>query len=479
VDETSGWKGAWSGLSRVARMSLIAVTLGTLVAATMVAVWAMRDRYAPLFTELNESEAGSVLGELKRLKIPYRLVDGGATIHVPEDRVYDTRITLVAAGAPMGGGVGFELFDKQGLGTTEQSQRVSYQRALQGELSRTVGALEAVRQARVHLVLPETALFRREKSEPRAAVALILRAGAVLTAEQVFGIQRLVAASVQNLDPARVVVSDQYGVVLSQSDLSGRRVASSDAQLTLKRHIEEYVAAKVAQMLDRTFGAGRALVSVDATLNFDEITRTQRDVLPMRDSQGRAITRLSEQTRGGASVAGADMFDDPDSAAATSESRDVQYEYGRRVEQVVAAPGAVTRLTIGVVLPRNVSAEMLGRVRELVTVAAGLNSARGDALVVQTLDAVALQESADQDAPVAAASGTPASKHAVGTWKGNGTIVLFGMIALTVICVLIAFWLLWSRRAGHKTALSDQQRHALLVELKDLLRTAPEEGVRR
>jgi flagellar M-ring protein FliF len=478
VDETSGWKAAWNGLSRAARVSLVAVAIGTLVVAAAVAVWAMRERYAPLFTELKEAEAGSVIGELKRLKIPYRLVDGGATIHVPENRVHDTRIALVAAGAPMGGGVGFELFDKQGLGTTEQSQRVSYQRALQGELSRTIGALEGVRQARVHLVLPETALFRRERSEPRAAVALILKAGAVLTAEQVFGIQRLVAASVQNLDPSRVVVSDQYGVVLSQSDLSGRRSVSSDAQLTLKRHIEEYVAAKVAQMLDRTFGSGRALVSVDATLNFDEITRTQRDVLPVRDSQGRAVTRLSEQSRGGVGAAGADMFDDTDSGTVTSESRDVQYEYGRRVEQVVAAPGAVTRLTIGVVLPRNVSNEMLGRVRELVTMAAGLNAARGDALVVQTLDALAAQEGAELDEPAASVEAAPAGSRAA-VWGGRGEIALMGMAALTLVSLVIAFWAMWGRRGGRTESLDDQQRHALLLELKDLLRTAPEEGARR
>src|SRR5262249_15440166 len=152
------------------------------------------------------------------------------------------------------GGVGFEIFDKQGLGATEQSQRVSYQRALQGELARTIGTLDDVKQARINLVLPEATLFKRERQEERAAVTLTMKPGASLRHEQILGIQRLVSASVRDLDPDRVVVTDQRGITLSGADALGHGAGVSEARLEMKRDIEEYVTRKVARLLDSTFG---------------------------------------------------------------------------------------------------------------------------------------------------------------------------------------------------------------------------------
>src|SRR6185295_6468736 len=142
-------------------------------------------------------------------KTPYHLTGDGTTIEVPAGQVHETRLRLMSSGMPLAGGVGFEIFDRQGLGATEQSQRVSYQRALQGELARTIGALDHVQQARVHLVLPESTLFRRDRQESRASVSLKIEPGIVLLEAQIFGIQRLVAAAVPGLEIGRVVVTDQ------------------------------------------------------------------------------------------------------------------------------------------------------------------------------------------------------------------------------------------------------------------------------
>ena len=174
-DDRSGIAGSWRALGPGARVGLVA---GGLIIAFLViagAIWSMQPDYRVLFSNLSETDAAAIVTELKRTKTVYRLSDGGTTIRVPADRVYETRLALMSSGVPLSGGVGFEIFDKQGLGATEQSQRVSYQRALQGELARTIGALDHVRQARVLLALPTSSLFQRDRQQPRAAVSLIMQ----------------------------------------------------------------------------------------------------------------------------------------------------------------------------------------------------------------------------------------------------------------------------------------------------------------
>src|SRR5690349_17037795 len=237
-----------------------------LIATGIFAWWAMRTEYSVLFGRLTEADAAGIVAELKKQKVEYRLADGGTTIRVPSEKVHDVRLALMSSGTPIAGGVGFEIFDRQGLGATEQSQRVSFQRALQGELARTIGALDGVNQARVHLVLPESTLFRRDRQDARASVSLKLEPGVVLQNAQIFGIQRLVAAAVPGLDIGRVVVTDQHGITLSASDALTVGGATGEGRLSMKREVEDYVARKVVALLDRAYGPGRAIVSVDATL---------------------------------------------------------------------------------------------------------------------------------------------------------------------------------------------------------------------
>jgi flagellar M-ring protein FliF len=161
--ESGGIARTWNVRSAGARMGLVAGALVIALCAIAGLIWSMQPDYRILFSNLSETDAAAIVTELKHSKTAYRLSDGGATIRVPADRVYETRLALMSSGAPLSGGVGFEIFDKQGLGATEQSQRVSYQRALQGELSRTIAALEHVRQARVLLAMPESSLFRRDR----------------------------------------------------------------------------------------------------------------------------------------------------------------------------------------------------------------------------------------------------------------------------------------------------------------------------
>ena len=270
----------WSRASFSQRAGLAIGIVAIAAIGIALAMWSFDKQYRVLFSQLDDAEAAAIVERLKAEKTPYRLADNGRTVLVPAESIHEVRLALVAEGAPIGGGVGFEIFDDQGLGATEQSQRVSYQRALQGELARTIAALDDVRRARVHLVLPESTLFERDRQEPRAAVTLNIHSGTGLEREQIAGVQRLVAASVAGLDPAKVVVTDQRGITLSGALDIGAGGAMTGGRLQMKRDTEQYVTRKVVELLDRAFGPGQAMVSVDVTLNFDEVTRTVQDLRP-------------------------------------------------------------------------------------------------------------------------------------------------------------------------------------------------------
>lgn len=438
----------WDSLERRGRWGLVLGALLTAAVAVVALVWALRSDYEVLFSRLAEQDAAAIVAQLKRQKIEFELADAGTSILVPADQVHETRLGLMSSGVPLSGGVGFELFDRQGLGTTEQSQRVSYQRALQGELTRTIGALEHVQTARVHLVLPESTLFRRDRQEPRAAVTLALKPGREISREQIAGVQRLVAASVAGLDPGRVVVTDQRGITLSGGDGLGGTAAGSEARFATKREIEDYVARKVVNLLQGAYGPGQAIVSVDVTLNFDEIRRTIQNRAP----EGSA----------GVGGAGGSLYD-------------------RRVEEVIAAPGGVTRISIGVIVPGALDADRRERIVDLVRMAAGIDDARGDAVVVQPLADISVavasgdpvqEELADPlvqgtqnaAAPTARADGARLELPASFVWPLLGGALL----------VLLALRLLLVRRVSRGARpLTPAARQQLLAEMRQVLGEAP------
>ena len=299
----------------------------------------MRTEYSVLFSRLTEADAAGIVTELKKQKVDYQLADGGTTIRVPAPRVHDIRLALMSSGTPIAGGVGFEIFDRQGLGATEQSQRVSFQRALQGELARTVGALDGVEQARVHLVLPESTLFRRDRQEARASVSLKLEPGVVLQREQIFGIQRLMAAAVPGLDIGRVVVTDQHGLTLSRGGRAHRRRRDRRGAA-----VDEARGRGIRRAQDRRVARPR--------LRPGPRHRQRRRHAELRRSAPHGAgpdagavqgnVRRRRQTTGGAVADPASGFDD--ASAVARGTTDTEYDYGRSVEQVVAAPGGVTRL---------------------------------------------------------------------------------------------------------------------------------------
>ncbi len=442
----------WNSLERSARWSLGLGALACLAIAVLVLWWALRTEYEVLFSQLAEQDAAAIVAQLKRQKVEFDLADAGTTVLVPAARVHETRLGLMSSGVPLTGGVGFELFDRQGLGTTEQSQRVSYQRALQGELTRTIATLDHVQAARVHLVLPESSLFRRDRQEPRGAVTLTLKPGRDISREQIAGVQRLVAASVAGLDPARVVVTDQRGITLSGGEELGSSAGGSEARFATKREIESYVARKVVNLLEGAYGPGQAIVSVDVALNFDEIRRTVQNRAP---------------------------------AGAASAS------YDRRVEEVIAAPGGITRISVGVIVPGTLDEDRRQRIVDLVRMAAGIDDARGDAVVVQPLADIsrfAAVESADRDgtavgsaAGPAAAAGElppPTEVPVAGSRGPGGTTVSFDprtasllwpLLGVALLALLALRLIVVRRGSRGARPLSTEARQKLLAEMRTVL----------
>jgi len=484
LEEKSGT--FWTRFTPAARAGLI-VGVGLIAAgAVALAVWSSRGDYAVLFSQLNESDAASVVAQLKQQKVPYRLTEDGTTIEVPAAQVYDTRLSLFSSGMPLSGGVGFELYDHQDYGLTEEDQRVQYQRALQGELARTIDSLQGVKYARVHLVIPPETIFKSDREQPSAAVSLVLKSAAVPTAGQVEGIQRLVAASVAGLAPSEVVINDQRGITLSAVDPAQSGTTGSGGRLAVERQVESYLAHKIATLLDRAYGPGQALVSVDVSLNFDQVRTTVQSLVPLHgasgDDKGALLRRQEVQTGGGYAQSVATGTKDAGGGRGSDSTTDVQYEYGRRVEQIVAAPGTISRMSIGVIVPGALTQDRRERITELVRMAAGANDRRGDEIDIEPL--AALETGAAPNAATHAASpqSVPlshpilaATAPKIGVLRGRAAPLAAG--ACLAAGALLGL-LLGGRRRTRPAMLSPVERQRLLEQMERALTSDTSVGTR-
>lgn len=257
------------------------VGLASLMASVFVMLlWLKRPQYQVLYSHLASEDVGAVVDKLKEQRVAYRLADDGETILVPAEQVYETRMQLASQGLPQGGGVGFEIFDRGGLGTTEFVQKLNYKRALQGELARTIGQLAEVQQARVHLVMPEKSLFVQDQEETTASVVLRLKLGKELKSQQVQGIIHLVASSVDGLKPDRITVIDQRGRILSSGEKEAPFARLTSSQLEFRQSVERDMERRIQSMLEQVVGTGKAIVRVAATLDFEQVERTEESYDP-------------------------------------------------------------------------------------------------------------------------------------------------------------------------------------------------------
>jgi len=248
---------------------LSAVGFGSLI------FWKSQPDYQVLFSNLSQEDAGEMTNKLKEKKIPFQLTSSGTTVLVPRDQVYDLRLSLAAEGLPKGGGVGFEVFDRTNLGTTDFVQKLNYQRALQGELSRTIKQIREVEQARVHIVTPKESLFVEEQKKPTASVFVKTRSGMSLGVSQVEGIVHLVASAVEGLEPGNITVVDTSGKILSKRNDTTFVGQLTTTQLEYQRNIEEGLKKKAQGMLEEVLGPNKAIARVSTEIDFQQIDITE------------------------------------------------------------------------------------------------------------------------------------------------------------------------------------------------------------
>jgi flagellar M-ring protein FliF len=376
----------WNTLSTRARLSFCGAAAAVLLLAGVAGWWLLRTEPAALFTDLRPQDAAALSAELDKLKVPYSVADSGTTLLVDKSQVHAVRLKLMGRELPLQGTVGLELFNSTDFGMTEFAQKINFQRALQGELTRTILSFPEIRDARVHLVLPEQGLFKQNTGRAKAAVTLGLRRGQALRPEQVLGIQRLVAASVPALAPQEVTIVDQQGIPLSRS-AEGESEASGSSRLDLKKETESYLARKATAVLEQALGVGQAMAAIDVTLNMDQVRVTTEDVIPATEGKGGGATGVLVRERESArdNAAGNPRGTDAAATRGSSMQRDVEYQAGRRVEQVFTQPGAIRRIQVVAVVREDLDRETQEHVERLLAAAVGVSPERGDVVVVRGL----------------------------------------------------------------------------------------------
>ncbi len=372
-------------------------------------LWINQPQYKVLFSGLSQRDAAQVVAKLKDLKVPYSLSGDGGTVSVPEEQVHEARLALAGEGLPRGQGVGFEVFNKVDMGTTEFVQKINYQRALEGELARTIASFAEVREARVHIVMPRDSLFVEEEKKPSAAVVVDLASGRALSAGQLAGVVNLVASAVPDLTDERVTVVDTRGNLLykKQADVPGFAAGLTASQLDYQRNFEKQLRAKVETMLEQVLGPGRAVVRVASDIDFTR-TQTTEDLFNPDQVAVRSESRNSDSSRAqGQSPIGspdqrfnlaqqnATPSEGKEQSASSREGETTNYEISRTQRQVSKAIGGLKRLTVAVVVdgpykeekgeggqitrtftPR--TAEEMRQLTEIVRRAVGYNESRGD-----------------------------------------------------------------------------------------------------
>jgi flagellar M-ring protein FliF len=390
--------GFTSGQKAMTVLALVALLIGGMLFTS----WASKPALVPVFTNLASSDAAAITEELTTRGTPYELAAGGTTILVPQKDVYQLRIDLSAAGLPESGEAGYELLDKQGITTSEFRQRVDYQRALEGELSKTISSIDGVDATTVHLVIPEESLFSEDGRKPSASVLIKDKPGKSMTAGQVQAVVNLVASSVEGLEHDRVTVANAKGTVLSGAG-EDAQAALGDTRVTQTAAFEKELQGSVEQMLTPLVGAGKAVVRVKADLDFDR--RETKTETFETDKQAPVVTEKTgaeDYTGTGAVVGGVlgpeNVVNENGGESTYKKEQDERtYAVGKTTEQATSAPGAVERLSVAVVLDAGADpAITVGAVQQLVSAAAGLDAERGDVVEVSRLAFDSAAEKAQQ-----------------------------------------------------------------------------------
>ena len=406
-----------------AKMKLGVGLAGLVAVIVAIGLWSSQGDYGVLFANLPDKEGGAVVAQLATMQVPYKFAAGGTAIMIPSDKVNEVRLKLASAGLPKSSVVGFELMDNAKFGQTQTQERVNLQRALEGELTRTISSIDAVESARVHLALPNQNGFFREQQKPSASVVLMLRGGRTLDRSQLAGIVHLVASSVPELQTRDVSVLDQTGALLTEN--GDKNTAGLDAtQLQYVNQMESGYTKRIQELLEPVVGRENLRASVTADIDFSQSEATSEQFKPNQNPADATIRSQQSNGDGGSGagsvpsgVPGASSNQPPVAATApingasaplqaaqggtagtgANGHRDLvtNYEVDRTVRVTRNATGLVRHLNAAVVVNQRVNTDAKGKTTStpltqdemdkltaLVEEAIGFDKTRGDSVKV-------------------------------------------------------------------------------------------------
>ena len=396
----------WKKQSVGKQITIASLILAVAILTPVLVSWANTPSYSVAYTGLSETDAAQIVQKLDENNITYQLKSSG-TIEVPSDQVYTTRLLMAREGLPQSSTVGYELFSGTSmLGMTEFSQKVNYQRAIEGELERTIGSIEAVKAVRVHLVIPEKSLLTSAQALATASVTMQVNPGSVLDAAQVRAITHLVASSVEGLKPENVVVVDSDGNLLAAGTGSEgeMNLTVKDDQRAIEMAYATEVQNRVQSILDKILGPNRSVVQATVEMDWTQREVTSNTFSPtevaLRSSQTINETSSSGGTAGGVPGAASNL---PTPVATTTgtgtesyqrSEETLNYEVSQVQSHEVTAPGEVSRISVSVMVDGVSDPAQMEIIKSAVQVAAGINADRGDQIVVESFafDRTAMDE---------------------------------------------------------------------------------------
>jgi flagellar M-ring protein FliF len=439
------------GAARIAAMCAVTVALVGFFGFLILRVTA--PQMTPLFTDLSLEDSTSIVKELERQGIAYELRNEGSIVLAPKDRVPRLRMSLAEGGLPKGGGIGYEIFDKSdALGATSFVQNINHLRALEGELSRTIRALDRVQAARVHLVLPERPLFSRET--PEASAAIVLKVRGKLEPQQVNAIRHLTASAVNGLKPERVSIVDETGRLLADGaggpdNLGG---GADDRKIAYEQRLRDQVEGIVSSVV----GPGHARVQLTADFDFNKVTQTSEKFDPegrvLRSSQTREESAASADNKNGqVTVANAIPGGPPADPAAVNRDQSkkteeiVNYEISRSTKTEVTEGGRLNRVSVAVLVDGNYTKDDKGepvyqprdkdeidRIAALVRSSIGFDQKRGDQVEVVNLRFAELGGAATPE-PTGLMAFLQFTKDDIMHWAEELVMVLLGIVVLLMV----------------------------------------------
>lgn len=436
------------------------------VVAIMAAVWmwSQQPDYRVLFSNFSDRDGGSIVAALQQMNVPYKFAEGGGAILVPANQVHDVRLRLASQGLPKGGSVGFELMENQKLGVSQFLEQVNFQRALEGELARSIQAVGSVQSARVHLALPKASVFVREQQKPTASVLLNLHPGRTLDQQQTSAIVHLVASSVPDLPAKNVTVVDQSGNLLSDMGKTANASGLDPAQLKYVQELQQSIAKRVESIITPIVGQNNVRAEATADVDFSHSEQAAEIFKPNQTPNASTIrSQQSSETQNGTSttasgIPGALSNQPPAPATApitapaaagtpaaaanpnASSHKDttVNYEVDKTIRYVQQPMGGLKRLSVAVVVNFKREVDAKGKVTmkalteaektqitDLVKEAMGFNKDRGDTLNVVNSPFANIEKETEAEVPLWKRADTWELAKEAGRYVFYGAILLY------------------------------------------------------